>query len=502
MDTKKLKQKILDLAVRGKLVPQDPTDEPASVLMERIRAEKEQLIRDKKIKRDKNESHIFRSGKSYYEKCGEQIVCIDDEIPFEIPESWEWCRFGVVSNYGECNTTKASDIKTTDWILDLEDIEKDTGRIIRKVHQQEKQSLSNKHSFSSGQLLYSKLRPYLNKVVIADGDGFCTTEIIPINFRGWVVPKYGQIFLMSSYFLGYANMLSYGVKMPRMGTSDGRKVLFPLPPLSEQISIISQIEPLLNFVDNIENSKIELQATIQQTKAKVLDLAIRGKLVPQDPNDEPASVLLERIKADKEATAKPARRGAKKESSITDNSHYGNVPFEIPDSWVWVKLGDVGFWQSGATPSRSNKSYYVGDISWLKTGDLNDGYINDTSEKISESALQESSVKLNPIGSVLIAMYGATIGRVGILNIPATTNQACCACTKFAGVLNLYLYYFLIANRQNFINLGGGGAQPNISKEKIINTYIPLPPYKEQFRIVQCVESLYSSINIIEESLL
>ena len=181
-----------------------------------------------------------------------------------------------------------------------------------------------------------------------------------------------------------------------------------------------------------------------------------------------------------------------------NKSHYENVPFEIPESWCWTTLGEVGKWQSGATPSRLCKEYYGGDIPWLKTGDLNDGYITDIPEYITQKALKETSVKLNPAGSVLIAMYGATIGKVGILTFPATTNQACCACVEYEATDQQYLFYFLLSHKENFIRQGGGGAQPNISKEKIVETLLPLPPFNEQKRIVNEVEKWFSIIDKIE----
>ena len=181
-----------------------------------------------------------------------------------------------------------------------------------------------------------------------------------------------------------------------------------------------------------------------------------------------------------------------------NKSHYENVPFEIPENWCWTTLGKVGKWQSGATPSRLCKEYYGGDIPWLKTGDLNDGYITDIPEYITQKALKETSVKLNPAGSVLIAMYGATIGKVGILTFPATTNQACCACVEYEATDQQYLFYFLLSHKENFIRQGGGGAQPNISKEKIVETLLPLPPFNEQKRIVNEVEKWFSIIDKIE----
>ena len=185
---------------------------------------------------------------------------------------------------------------------------------------------------------------------------------------------------------------------------------------------------------------------------------------------------------------------------LSDTPHYENVPFEVPESWVWTTLGEVGTWQSGGTPSRSNKTYYGGNIPWLKTGDLNDGLISDIPESITEEAVANSSAKINPTGSVLIAMYGATIGKLGILTFPATTNQACCACIEFNAIIQLYLFYFLLSQRNEFIAKGGGGAQPNISKEIIVNTFIPLPPLSEQQHIVMEIEKWFALIDQIEQS--
>ena len=192
------------------------------------------------------------------------------------------------------------------------------------------------------------------------------------------------------------------------------------------------------------------------------------------------------------------RRGFFLFFSLSDTPHYENVPFEVPEGWMWTTLGVIGTWQSGGTPSRSNKSYYGGNIPWLKTGDLNDGYITHIPEFITEEAVVNSSAKLNPVGSVLIAMYGATIGKLGILTFPATTNQACCACIEYDAIDPMFLFYFLLSQRTAFIAKGGGGAQPNISKEIIVKTYIPLPPFLEQQRIVAEIERWFSLIDIIE----
>ncbi len=176
------------------------------------------------------------------------------------------------------------------------------------------------------------------------------------------------------------------------------------------------------------------------------------------------------------------------------------MPFEVPEGWVWTTLGNIGTWQAGGTPNRSNKEYYGGNIPWLKTGDLNDSFIISIPESITEEAVSKSSAKLNPKGSVLMAMYGATIGKLGILTFPAATNQACCACIQYDAVVQMYLFYYLMSQRSSFIEKGGGGAQPNISKEIIINTAIPVPPLSEQSRIVSQIDYWFSIIEKIESA--
>ena len=249
--------------------------------------------------------------------------------------------------------------------------------------------------------------------------------------------------------------------------------------------------------------------TGQQLKNSILQMAVQGKLVPQDPNDEPASVLLERIRTEKEQLIKEGKIKKEKRPSIifrgADNLPYekigknepvciaDEVPFEIPDTWEWVRLGSIGDWGSGATPSRSIPEYYGGDIPWLKTGDLNDGYIEYIPENISRFALEKTSVRLNPAGSVLIAMYGATIGKLGILTFPATTNQACCACLPIE-ICNEYLFYFLMSQKVAFVKQSEGGAQPNISKKKIVATLMPLPSLAEQYRIVAKIKEVLQYI--------
>ena len=250
----RLRRSVLREAVQGRMVPQDPSDEPASALLARIRAERRELAAEGETKLPKGGDSVIFTGSDgrRYEKRVDargresEPVCIEDEIPFEIPEGWAWARLGLLCDFGKCSNVEYSSVKQGVWSLDLEDIEKDTGRIIRKKRKQADEKGSVKHTFSAGTVLYSKLRPYLNKVVLADEGGVCTSEILPLSFRG-VIPKYAQIVMMSPQFVNYAKAHSYGVKMPRLGTADGSNFLLPVPPLNEQRCIVEKISEYWSF---------------------------------------------------------------------------------------------------------------------------------------------------------------------------------------------------------------------------------------------------------------
>ena len=251
----KVKAKILDLAIRGELVPQDPNDEPASVLLERIRAEKEELVKQGKIKRDKKESIIFKGeDNSYYLQSGELVESLRDWGFEELPDTWSICCLGELCDYGNCINVDAANIDDSAWMLDLEDIEKDTGIVLQKIRKAERNAASTKHLFHKGQVLYSKLRPYLNKVVLAYEDGYCTSEILPLEFERNILPQYARYYLMSPAFLRYANKCSYGVKMPRLGTADGKKAVISIPPLDEQVRIVATIEQSFAQLNSIVNN--------------------------------------------------------------------------------------------------------------------------------------------------------------------------------------------------------------------------------------------------------
>ena len=457
MDTKALRQKILDLAIHGKLVPQDPNDEPASVLLERIRVEKERLIKEGKIKKGKKSAKT--SDKPHY--------------PFELPKGWCFTNIGelLINRDGERKpVSSAIRSKQLNKIYDYYG----AAGVIDKIDDylfDEKLLLIGE----DGANLLSKSK---NNAFFAEGKYWVNNHAHVLDATDKNLLEYVAIVINAIKLDDYIT----GSAQPKLSQDNLNKIPIVLPPLSEQKRIMEAIIHWSLLIEQIEQNKIDLQASIKQVKSKVLDLAIHGKLVPQDPNDEPAIELLKRINP--------------KAEIITDNGHYQ----KLPDGWCLTILESIGTWQSGATPSRLRKDYYGGNIPWLKTGDLNDGIITNIPEFITEKALKETSVKLNPTDSILIAMYGATIGKIGILSFPATTNQACCACLDYK-IDKMYIFYFLLSNRINFVSMGGGGAQPNISKEKIVNTTFPLPPLAEQKRIVSKIEELFHQLNMIEESL-
>ncbi len=516
MNGKQLKNSILQWAIQGKLVPQDPHDEPASVLLDKIRQEKERLIKEKKIKRDKNASIIYRGeDNSYYEKmlATGEVKCIDEEIPFDIPQGWEWCRLGVISTYAQTKRKiNASNADTQLWGLDLEDIEKG-GRLLNIKTVGERKAIGDKTVFNRGDILYSKLRPYLLKILVAPEGGICTPEIIPFTCYGNICKDYIVSFLKSPYVDDYINSATFGVKMPRVSTETMTSLLVPLPPLSEQFRIDTKAKELMPYIDEYGKAQDKLNKLNEEfpytIRKSILQEAIQGKLVPQIAEEGTAQELLEQIKTEKQ---KLVKEGKLKKSALAtsvifrgdDNKYYEQIgkkclditeqiPFEIPNSWTWARMGQVGDWGAGSTPQRGNQDYYGGKILWLKTGELNNDIVYDTEEKITQRAFQDCSLRMNKIGDVLIAMYGATIGKLAVVGKELTTNQACCGCTPYV-VYNWFLFYFLMASRDSFIKKGEGGAQPNISRVKLVEHLIPLPPLNEQKRIVKIIETLFEQL--------
>ena len=516
MNGKQLKNSILQWAIQGKLVPQDPNDEPASVLLERIRAEKAKLVKEKKIKKDKNESIIYRGeDNSYYEKflATGEVKCIDEEIPFEIPATWEWCRLGYIFSHCTGKALNGTNrkgnlytyITTSNLYWDRFELSS-----LKEMYFTEEEL--GKCTATKGDLLVCEGGD-IGRSAIWNYDYNIRIQNHIHKLRSYI-PLCTRFFYYVMYLykgIGYIGGKGIGIQ----GLSSGalHNILIPTPSINEQERIVSQIEAIMPIAAKYEKSQEELNqlndSIHNKLRKSILQEAIQGKLVPQITEEGTAKELLAKIRKEKEHLAK---EGKLKKSALTDsiiykgddNKYYEQVgkkclditeqiPFEIPENWVWVRMGQIGDWGAGSTPQRGNANYYNGKILWLKTGELNNGIVYDTEEKVTQKAFQDYSLRMNKIGDVLIAMYGATIGKLAIVGKELTTNQACCGCTPYL-IYNWYLFYFLMASRDSFIKKGEGGAQPNISRVKLVEHLIPLPPLKEQYRIVAQIEKLFEQL--------
>ena len=501
MKAQQLKNAILQLAIQGKLVPQDPNDEPASVLFEKIQAEKEKLIAEGKIKKTKKTS----------DKCS---LDVEVDFPFEIPNSWVWVRLSEIT-YNLGQKKPISEFNYID-VASIDNKKHILSNIINLVSADKAPSRARK-IVQDGSILYSTVRPYLKNVCIFHNffqyESIASTAFAVLDVYSNIFNKYLFYYLISSEFTDMVSKEMLGVAYPAINDEKLYKLCIAVPPLNEQKRIVAKIEELLPFIEEYDKKEQKLttlnQQFPEQLKKSILQAAIQGQLVAQDLNDEPASELIKRIQAEKErliSEKKIKKPKVKSEIVVRDGLPYeiingverciaDELPFEIPESWCWVRLGDIGDWGAGSTPNRHEPKFYDnGTIPWLKTGDLNDGYITSIPEYITNFALEKNSLKINPKGSVLIAMYGATIGKLGILGIEATTNQACCACQVYKGVYNKYLFYYLMSQKKELQKRSEGSGQPNISREKIIKYLFPLPPIDEQKRIVQKIEEVFSHI--------
>ena len=477
MTPQQLKNAILQQAIQGKLVEQRAEEGTGEELYKVIQDEKKKLIEEGKLKKQKALPEIT-----------------EDEIHFEIPETWKWVKlidlvsilgdgihgtpkYSVSGDYYFINGNNLNDGK-----IELKDT---TKRVDKQEWEKYKKNLDLHTILISINGTIGNIAFYNNEKIML-GKSACYFNVVLAELKTYLF-----FLLKSDYFLKYALHSATGTTIKNVSLKAMSNFLIPLPPLAEQKRIVEKIEELLPLVERYEKAWARLEELnkkfpLDMQKA-ILGQVIQGKLVEQRAEEGTGQELFEFIQDEKKKLIEDGK--LKKQKALPEITEE-EIPFEIPDTWNWVRLGEIGDWGSGATPSRINTEYYGGDIPWLKTGDLTDGYIYDVPEYITRLALEKTSVRLNPKGSILIAMYGATIGKLGILTKSMTTNQACCACIVFPSIYNLYLFYFLLANRTTFIKKGEGGAQPNISKEKIVNTLIPLPPLAEQQRIVEKIEEL------------
>ncbi|OPL12674.1 MAG: hypothetical protein AVO38_14815 [delta proteobacterium ML8_D] len=522
---KKLRELILELAVRGKLVPQDSNDEPASELLKKIAKEKEKLIKEGKIKRQKPLPEIG-----------------EDEKLFDIPDSWKWTRVGEVTNYGIAEKAEPGSVDSTTWVLELEDVEKETSKLLKKVRFSDRRFRSSKNCFIEGDVIYGKLRPYLDKVLIADEDGVCTTEMIPLRGYACITPNFLRLVMKSPYFISYANQSTHGMNLPRMGTDKARLALFPVVSETEQHRIVAKVDELMALCDQLEKQETEntethqtlvktllstltgakgykefketwnrikdhfdilftTEESIDQLKQTILQLAVMGKLVEQDPKAEPASELLKKIAKEKDQLIKEGKLNNQSQlAGIPENEE----PFKLPKGWSFIRLGNItGKIGSGNTPRGGRSAYVQSGIPFLRSQNVwNHGLELDDVAYITEKTHQKMANTAVRPNDILLNITGASLGRSTMFSddlAEANVSQHVTIIRPIRPETKYYLHlciqspYFqrLVWERQI------GMAREGLSKKVLELFEIPLPPLEEQIRITTKVAELNGICNYL-----
>ena len=461
MTPQELKNSILQLAIQGKLVEQRPEEGTAEELYQQIQAEKQMLIKAGKIKKEKPLPEIA-----------------EDEKPFDIPDSWKWVRLGDCSSYAQSKTKiSPSDITSEMWSLDLEDIEKETGRIHTFCKAEDRKITGEKVCFSKGQVLYSKLRPYLKKILVAPADGICTPELVPFSVYGQVNSEYVANVLRAPHVDFVINAVTYGVKMPRVGTDTMVNLLIPLPPLAEQKRIVAKIEELLPLIDRYEEAWTKLEAFNKRfpgdMQKSLLQMAIQGKLVEQRPEEGTGEELYTQIQAEKQTLIKAGKiKKDKPLPEITDDEK----PFDIPESWKWVRIGKIvnGMFAGGDKPSDfSEKKDDIRKYPVIANGITNDGILGYTASPTAFS----NTITVAGRGTIGFSLYRdydyCPIVRLIVID-------------QGSLIYPQYLQKVLQAMPEKSL----GTSIPQLTVPMLYPKVIPLPPLAEQKRIVAKLEEL------------
>ena len=516
MNTKALRQKVLDLAIHGKLVPQNPNDESATVLLEKIRAEKAEKIKKGELKADKKDSFIFTkecefdedklgkcsSGtrhKRHYEQFADGTVKdIEDEIPFEVPEGWAWCRLNELADIARGGSPRPIENYITDspdginWIK-IGDTAPESKYIESAKEKIKPEGQKHSRFVHEGDFLLTNSmsfgRPYILKINGCIHDGW----LVFANIKECVIKDYLYYALSSDYMYASFSMVAAGSTVKNLKSDTVKQVLFPLPPIKTQEKIVESIEESFSQIDILDNEKSELQTVINQTKSKILDLAIHGKLVPQDPNDEPAEELLKRI-------------------ATSDNRPYkkfeGEVPFDIPESWIWMKIPDLCTISikdgTHKTPTYADKE---NGIPFLSSKDVTSGKIDWSKIKYITKELHEELYKrIAPQkNDILLAKNGTTgvaalVEDDTIFDIYVTLAVIRPNCDIVNPQYLLFIINSQFCKNQFDSHLLGIGV-PNLHLNEINKTSVPIPPLAEQQRIVSKIEELFSYLDTLSSNL-
>ena len=520
----RVRELILQLAISGDLTQRVEQDTPASELFEQNQNALTRHFVDKQMKRQHPTSAFGVK-----------------DVPWRLPEGWLWCRLGQVTNYGQSPKSDYTDVTDDTWVLELEDIEKISSKLLQRVRAKDRKFQSTKNSFPCGAILYGKLRPYLDKVLIAGEGGVCTTEIIPISFFHGIDAAYLRWYLKSPYFVFYASNSTHGMNLPRMGTDAAREAFFPFPPKQEQARIVAKVDELMALCDKLEAQQQEREELrkrccteiikslalssnthelrkawnstqvflsypfknkeeISSLRTAIMKLATRGILTSQYTHESGLNFINELANL---RTKKSTNRSRQFNEDPVEERE---IPHLIPENWVWIRLGAVAEISSGSTPLKSRDDYHLsGTIPWITSTLTGRLYIDSADFFITEKAVKECNLSIYPAGTLIMAMYGQgkTRGQVTELRIKATTNQACAAIVLLdkSETFRRYVRIVLEERYHDIREFADGGPQPNLNGIKVKATVIPIPPKEEQERIVAMVSALTSLCDDLEYKL-
>jgi len=528
MNGKQLKNSILQWAIQGKLVPQDSNDEPASVLLDKIRQEKERLIKEKKIKRDKNASIIYRGeDNSYYEKilATGEVKCIDEEIPFDIPQGWEWCRLGELISYqngyaytsSELNKEcKGMPVIKSGNLMTYEVVLKPNNDYVEKPSAKMLTSVINKGDLLMCLSSQSDNPEPLGKTAIYKANTPALLNQRVLKMRPWLaeILEYMYYVINSEYFHYTVSHQGGGSAQANLKLGHVLSMLVPLAPLEEEVRIVDKITAIMPLVLQYETTflkqeKLNIEINYR-LKSSILQEAIQGKLVPQIAEEGSAQELLEQIKAEKQKLVKEGKlkKSALNDSVIfrgDDNKYYeqigencnditDEIPFDLPYNWCWCRFSNIVSMTIGKTPARGEQTYWInGKYNWVSISDMVDGgSISTTKEKVSDLAVKEVfSAPISEKGSLLMS-FKLSIGKTSILDIDAYHNEAIITIRPVIDkeyVMRNYLFKVLplIANLgESKVAIKG----KTLNSKSLSNLLIPLPPLQEQQRIIEQMNRL------------
>ena len=478
MTPEQLKASILQYAIQGKLVEQRAEEGTGEELYQQIQAEKQRLIAEKKIKKEKT-----------------LVEITEDEIPFDIPESWKWVRLGDCTGYSQTKPKiSPKDITDDMWSLDLEDIQKESGAILTRTTASERKITGDKVLFYKGQVLYSKLRPYLKKILIAPDNGICTPELVPFNT--YLVYANYIVYVLRSPHIDYVvNSVTYGVKMPRVGTETMVNLLIPLPPLSEQKRIVAKIEELLPLIGRyaVAYEKLEqFNAKFpEDMKKSILQYAIQGKLVEQRAEEGTGEELYQQIQAEKQHLI--AEKKIKKEKPLPEIAE-NEIPFDIPESWKWVRLNNIA--ESIVDCPHSTPKYLDMETEYC-TIDTNciDGKGDITKWRYVDADTYTARIaRLTPQKDDIVYTREGSICRAAILpeGPKVCLGQRVMLIRSANGVFPQFIRRLLMSPMviRKLTEQQKGIGVKHVNVSDVCNLILPLPPLAEQERIVAKIEEL------------